>query len=391
MADNRPKILIVDDEPNNHRVLERILEPLNLDCVKAISGQQALGVAHRHDFFLILMDVQMPEMDGFESASLIFEHPKTSHIPVIFLTAFARDETFEFKGYASGAVDYLIKPINDEILKSKVEVFLTLYQERVRLKVALKARTQAEQELNIHKEHLEELVEERTLELQESVQHQLKIQRQLIESEKMASLGRLVAGISHELNTPIGVSLTAATYLSEETDEINKAFLEDRIQKDCFIDYVDCAKQTTDILSSNLNRAKELIKNFKLVTVDVSSEMPRSFNVQEYIRTVVQSLKPEIKQTKHQIEIVGEQELIVESYPGTISQILTNLVMNSLLHAYTDEEQGHILISADIFTNIQINERITKHFRHGDRHILNKQVKKLWLIHNFRNHLRDTG
>jgi len=260
---------------------------------------------------------------------------------------FARDETFEYKGYASGAVDYLIKPINDEILKSKVEVFLTLYQERVRLKVALKARTQAEQELNLHKEHLEELVEERTLELQESVQHQLKIQRQLIESEKMASLGRLVAGISHELNTPIGVSLTAATYLSKETDEINKAFLEDRIQKDCFIDYVDCAKQTTDILSSNLNRAKELIKNFKLVTVDVSSEMPRSFNVQEYIRTVVQSLKPEIKQTKHQIEIVGEQELIVESYPGTISQILTNLVMNSLLHAYTDEEQGHILISAD--------------------------------------------
>jgi len=206
----RPKILIVDDEPNNHRVLERILEPLNLECIKVMSGQQALGVAHRHDFFLILMDVQMPEMDGFETASLIFEHPKTSHIPVIFLTAFARDETFEFKGYASGAVDYLIKPINDDILKSKVDVFLTLYRDRVALDEALKARTIAEQELNLHKDHLEELVAARTLELQASVEHQIQIQRQLIESEKMASLGRLVAGISHELNTPIGVSLTAS-------------------------------------------------------------------------------------------------------------------------------------------------------------------------------------
>ena len=116
MASERPKILIVDDDDNNHRVYERILAPLNLHIEKAISGLEALEIAHRHDFFLILMDVQMPIMDGFETASLILGHPKTQHIPVIFVTAFSKDEECEFKGYESGAVDYLTKPISDEQL-----------------------------------------------------------------------------------------------------------------------------------------------------------------------------------------------------------------------------------------------------------------------------------
>ncbi|MCP4116417.1 MAG: PAS domain S-box protein [Desulfobacteraceae bacterium] len=126
-------ILIVDDEPNNHRVYESILEPLNLEIVNAMSGQKALEVAHRYDFFLILMDVQMPNIDGFEAAGLILGHPKTSHIPVIFITAIARDEIFEFKGYKSGAVDYLVKPINDDILRCKVNVFLKMNQQRKEL------------------------------------------------------------------------------------------------------------------------------------------------------------------------------------------------------------------------------------------------------------------
>ena len=145
--DTLPKILIVDDEPNNLRVYERTLASLNVDIVKALSGQQALAVAHKHDFALILMDVQMPCMDGFETASLILEHPKTSHIPVIFITAFARDEMFEFKGYASGAVDYLIKPINEDVVRSKVAVFLELHKEKQRLDHACKVRAKAEAEL----------------------------------------------------------------------------------------------------------------------------------------------------------------------------------------------------------------------------------------------------
>ena len=148
MTETKPKILIVDDEPNNHRVYERILEPLNLDIVKALSGQKALEVAHRQDYFLILMDVQMPNMDGFETASIIHDHPKTSHIPIIFITARQKDEIFETKGYQTGAVDYLIKPVNDDILKSKVAVFLQLYEYQQQLKEAQKYLDDANEAYN---------------------------------------------------------------------------------------------------------------------------------------------------------------------------------------------------------------------------------------------------
>lgn len=143
MVSTNPKILIVDDEPNNLRVYERTLASLDINIVKANSGQEALAVAHKFDFALILMDVQMPCMDGFETASLILDHPKTCHIPIIFITAFARDETFEFKGYATGAVDYLVKPINEDVVRSKVSIFLELHKEKQLLNQACKVREKA--------------------------------------------------------------------------------------------------------------------------------------------------------------------------------------------------------------------------------------------------------
>jgi len=132
-----PKILIVDDVPNNLLVYKRILQNMAIEIVTANSGQQALSIVYKQDFCLILMDVQMPEMDGFEAASLILNHPKTAHIPIIFITAFAKDEIFEYKGYDKGAVDYLVKPLNDDILKSKIAVFAELYNEKKLLAAAL--------------------------------------------------------------------------------------------------------------------------------------------------------------------------------------------------------------------------------------------------------------
>ncbi|MCP4255102.1 MAG: diguanylate cyclase, partial [Candidatus Scalindua sp.] len=137
MPDIKPKILTVDDVQNNHRVYERILEPLDLDVEKAMSGQKALELALSHDFFLILMDVHMPNMDGFETALLILDHPRTKHIPVIFVTAVAKDEKFEFKGYKCGAVDYMTKPVNDDIMVSKVRVFLEIYLHKEQLQSTL--------------------------------------------------------------------------------------------------------------------------------------------------------------------------------------------------------------------------------------------------------------
>lgn len=344
MNDNRPKILIVDDEPSNHRVYERTLEPLNLEFVKAMSGQQALAVAHRHDFFLILMDVQMPGMDGFETASLILDHPKTCHIPVIFITAFARDEMFEFKGYASGAVDYLVKPINDEIVKSKVGVFLELYEEKLRLDNAYKIKKKAEEELREHKEHLEELVKERTDKLQKSLDNLMETQNQLVESEKMASLGRLVGGVAHELNTPIGICITAISHLQDETTRFNGAFLESGLTKSDFCKYINSSNQSSEIIASNLERASDLVKNFKLISVDTKAQMVHAFNLMEYFKNLIETLNSQIEATGFEVQVTGDENLLVETDPGILSQIITSLLTNSLLHASVIGESGKIIL-----------------------------------------------
>jgi signal transduction histidine kinase len=352
-SDNLPKILIVDDEPNNLRVYERTLASLNIDIVKALSGQQALAVAHKHDFALILMDVQMPCMDGFETASLILEHPKTSHIPVIFITAFSRDEAFEFKGYASGAVDYLVKPINEDVVRSKVSVFLELYKEKHQLDLACKVREKAEAELRVHKEHLEDLVQERTQELQSSIENLMETQNQLVESEKMASLGRLVAGVAHELNTPIGIGVTGASFLQERVLQLKQSFEQGDIRRKDLSDFIECASKSSDIILSNLDRAAEQIANFKLVAVDQASERKRNINLISYIKKVINSLSPAINEAHHTVKITGDENIELLTVPGDISQVITNLIMNSIFHAYKDDERGNMLITVK-----QINNRV---------------------------------
>ncbi|NRB23317.1 hybrid sensor histidine kinase/response regulator [Shewanella sp.] len=345
MSDPQAKILIVDDEPNNLRVYERILAPLNLDFTKAMSGQQALAVAHKHDFFLILMDVQMPGMDGFEAASLILDHPKTCHIPVIFITAFARDEAFEFKGYISGAVDYLVKPINDEILKSKVGVFLELYKERLRLGQAYETKKKAEEELRVHKENLEELVKARTKELQQSMEHLISAQDKLVKAEKMASLGRLVSGVAHELNTPIGICVTAASFMHGETARLNHDFKEGQLAHEDMSGFFDAAIQSSEMILSNLNRASKLIKDFKLVAVDVSSEALTTFNLMSHVDDCITEILPELDLTHHQVSIEGDKDLWVTSYAETLKLVLKNLLLNAIIHAFDHDANGKILIN----------------------------------------------
>ncbi len=130
MTNDIIKILLVDDRPDNLFVLESILKSPELTLIKATSGNEALSLVLEHDFALALLDVQMPVMNGFETAELLRGFEKTKHIPIIFITAINKEEKFIFKGYQSGAVDYLFKPLHPDILKSKVNIFLDLYRQQ---------------------------------------------------------------------------------------------------------------------------------------------------------------------------------------------------------------------------------------------------------------------
>ena len=153
----RASILMVDDRPENLVALEAILEPLGHRLVRAHSGEEALRHVLREDFAVVLMDVQMPGMNGFETVQIIKSRERSKHLPIIFLTAISKDEQYVFEGYSAGAVDYLSKPFNPAILRSKVAVFVDLFLKNEQI------REQSEQ--------LRES-ERRTLELQ----HQARIQ-----------------------------------------------------------------------------------------------------------------------------------------------------------------------------------------------------------------------
>src|SRR5205807_8691625 len=126
-------VLLVDDRPENLLALEAALEPLRQHLVSVQSGEAALRELLQHDFACILLDVQMPDLDGFETAELIKQRPRTSAIPIIFLTAISMEDRHVFRGYSAGAVDYIFKPFDPDVLRSKVSVFIELWQKSERL------------------------------------------------------------------------------------------------------------------------------------------------------------------------------------------------------------------------------------------------------------------
>ncbi|MFC0214001.1 ATP-binding protein [Paenibacillus chartarius] len=187
-------------------------------------------------------------------------------------------------------------------------------------------------------------LEGRYNELEQAMNTIRQTQKQLVESEKMVALGNLVAGVSHEINTPLGIGVTAASYIDEKSKEFAALYESSRMKRSDLEEYLKTVRETTGMLQTNLARASELVKSFKQVAVDRSAQIRRSFNVKQYVQEVLVSLKPNLKRTKLQVSVQGSESAAITSDPGALSQIITNFIMNSIIHAYDADAEGTIRI-----------------------------------------------
>ena len=197
---------------------------------------------------------------------------------------------------------------------------------------------------NENRQYIEAELRKRNQELASSMDTLNQAQEQLVESERMASLGGLVAGIAHDVNTPLGVSVTAASFLQERLNNLKTDFEDKSLTSKNMASFIDEAEQTALLLLSNLERASDLIASFKQVAVDQTSETEREFVLGDYINEIIQSLKPSFKQTEHQINVTCPDNLVVTCAPGAIAQIVTNMVVNSLMHGFEGKTAGTVTL-----------------------------------------------
>lgn len=344
-------ILVVDDVAANLDLLAKLLDSEPYRVSFATSGKQALKIAALDLPDIILLDVSMPEMDGFETCRRLKSMNDTRHIPVIFITGKTAAEDIAL-GFEVGGVDYINKPVRREELLARIRTQLQLQK-------LLQQRDELISQLRQH--NAEQL---RSLAAQE---------QEIIQGRRLSTLGEMVGEFAHEINTPIANTLTAISFLQENSVKIDTAFQQNQLTKTDCQQFLAKIAEVLAICLPNLNHSIALIESFKHVAVGQCQHEVAEFDLKLALERVMLSLQPKLKQQHHQVELICPSDLQVKTIAGVLFQIITNLTTNAIVHAFEEQEHGLIKIEVS-----QENEQVKLCFEDNGKGIAPEDIKRVF-------------
>ncbi len=289
-----PKILVVDDKPENLFSMETILSDFSV--ITASNGKEALKLSLENEYAIILLDVQMPEMDGFEVAEILRSTRKTQVIPIIFITALNSDEQFTFKGYDAGAVDYLYKPINPDILRSKIRIFCELYTQRKKL-------------------------EKQMVDLELSAARHRK-------AEQLIAVNILAGGVAHRFNNLFAGIIGYADMIKMKSEEGDG-----RVPTK----YID------GLIDSSI-KAKEIVGQMtKFANIKVDDKTPELLNLNDLVLNAVKLLEEELNVdgVEVRLNLRSTQETLADRFD--INEVLLAFIVNAK-HAMLETEDACLVV-----------------------------------------------
>jgi two-component system, sensor histidine kinase len=319
MSDERVNLLLVDDRAENLLALEAILEPLSQNLVRATSGPEALKHVLATEFAAILLDVQMPGMNGFEVAEIIKSREKSRTIPIIFLSAISKEDAYVFKGYSMGAVDYVFKPFNPDVLRSKVAVFVDLYlKQREIQRQADLLRESQKRELEL--EHRTSLLEAEARSAAKLSQMNEELHRRQVALEQaMGARNRFYASMSHELRTPINAVIGYSTLMLDNIYGPLNAKQKEGLQRT-----LKAARHLLELVNDVLDLSK-----IEAGKIELSLQPVMFPSLIEDLFVTVRPLADEYGSSLS-LEMETDEPFTIVSDPRRVRQILLNLLSNAI-------------------------------------------------------------
>ncbi len=336
---DKPTLLVVDDAPENIDLLHAILQP-HYHVKVATGGEKALRILQSHQPpDLVLLDVVMPGMDGYEVCRQIKAGPQTRHIPVVFVTAMDEQKDEEY-GLTLGAVDYVTKPFSAPIVLARIRTHLALHHHTRELERQITLRTQTNAELT---EALAQLGAARDT---------------IAQSERLAAVGAMVAGVAHELNTPIGTGLLAASTLNDKTLQLARA-LQTGIRRSELDQYMDNATQACELILGTLNKSASLISSFKRIALTEARSERRRFDLATHVGDIAHAVAQASEGTPIRWRVDVPAGITMDSYPDAVHEALQHLIHNAQLHGLAHTPDGEVRVSFEDLDGTWIALRVT--------------------------------